>query len=53
MLSTKLGGRYLRSHCMFSQTIEYALRAMVHLAAEPTGSASTKEVAKQAGVPGA
>lgn len=38
---------------MFSQTIEYALRAMVHLAAEPTGSASTKEVAKQAGVPGA
>lgn len=38
---------------MFSQTIEYALRAMVHLASEPTGSAATKEVAEQAQVPGA
>jgi len=38
---------------MFSNTIEYALRAMAYLASEPTGSAATKDVADQTDVPSA
>lgn len=38
---------------MFSNTIEYALRAMAYLASEPTGSAATKDVAEQTDVPSA
>jgi Rrf2 family protein len=38
---------------MFSQTVEYALRAMVQLAADPSGSATTKDIAAKAKVPSA
>ncbi|WP_428307625.1 RrF2 family transcriptional regulator [Lacipirellula sp.] len=38
---------------MFSQTVEYALRAMVQLAADSSGSATTKDIAAKAKVPSA
>lgn len=38
---------------MFSQTVEYALRAMVQLAADSSGSATTKDIAGKAKVPSA
>ena len=38
---------------MFSETVEYAPRAMVQLAADPSGSATTKEIAAKAKVPSA
>lgn len=38
---------------MFSQTTEYALRAMVYLASEPTGASATKEIAAKAKIPSA
>ena len=38
---------------MFSQTVEYALRAMVQLAADSSGAATTKDIAAKAKVPSA
>jgi Rrf2 family nitric oxide-sensitive transcriptional repressor len=38
---------------MFSQTLEYALRAMAQLASEGPGSATTQSLAKSTGVPAA
>lgn len=38
---------------MFSQTVEYALRAMVQLAAEPSDVAATKDIAAKAKIPSA
>lgn len=38
---------------MFSQTVEYALRAMVQLAVDSSGQATTKDIASEAKVPGA
>lgn len=36
---------------MFSQTVEYALRAVVHLASEAPGSCTTEDIAKVTRVP--
>jgi Rrf2 family nitric oxide-sensitive transcriptional repressor len=36
---------------VFSQTVEYALRAMVHLAAEAPGARTTDQIAKATLVP--
>ena len=36
---------------MFSQTVEYALRAVVHLASEAPGPCTTEEIAKATRVP--
>jgi len=38
---------------MFSQTVEYALRAMVQLAVDSSGQATTKDIAAKAKVPSA
>lgn len=38
---------------MFSQTVEYALRAMVQLAVDSSGQATTKDIAEKAKVPSA
>jgi Rrf2 family nitric oxide-sensitive transcriptional repressor len=38
---------------MFSQTVEYALRAMVQLANEAPGAATTQDIAEATKVPGA
>jgi Rrf2 family transcriptional regulator, nitric oxide-sensitive transcriptional repressor len=38
---------------MFSQTVEYALRAMVQLAADAPAASTTKEIAAKTKVPGA
>ena len=38
---------------MFSQTVEYALRAMVQLAVDSSGQATTKDLAAKAKVPSA
>jgi Rrf2 family protein len=38
---------------MFSQTVEYALRAMVHLAAEAPEACTTQEIAETTKVPAA
>jgi Rrf2 family nitric oxide-sensitive transcriptional repressor len=38
---------------MFSQTVEYALRAMVQLATDSSDLSTTKDIAKKAKVPGA
>jgi Rrf2 family transcriptional regulator, nitric oxide-sensitive transcriptional repressor len=38
---------------MFSQTVEYALRAMVQLAADSSGASTTKDIAAKAKVPSA
>lgn len=38
---------------MISQTAEYALRAIVHIAADPSRSQAAREVAKATGVPAA
>jgi Rrf2 family nitric oxide-sensitive transcriptional repressor len=38
---------------MFSQTVEYALRAMVQLATDSSDLSTTKDIAKNAKVPGA
>lgn len=38
---------------MFSQTVEYALRAMVQLAVDSSGQATTKDIAVKAKVPSA
>jgi len=38
---------------MFSQTVEYALRAMVQLAAEAPGASTTQHIAESTRVPGA
>lgn len=37
---------------MFSQTVEYALRAIVHLAKEPDAQQTTAQIAKATQVPG-
>ncbi len=36
---------------MFSQTVEYALRAMIHLAAQSPNSSTTEEIARVTRVP--
>jgi len=36
---------------MISQTAEYALRAIVHLATEPTTAQTTRQIAEKTGVP--
>jgi Rrf2 family protein len=38
---------------MFSQTVEYALRAMVQLASEAPGASTTQHIAQSTRVPGA
>lgn len=38
---------------MFSQTVEYALRAMVQLAVDSSGQSTTKDIAAKAKVPSA
>lgn len=38
---------------MFPQTVEYALRAMVQLATDSSGAATTKDIAAKAKIPGA
>lgn len=38
---------------MFSQTVEYALRAMVQLASQSPGACTTKQIAAKTKVPGA
>jgi Rrf2 family protein len=38
---------------MFSQTVEYALRAMAHMASVAPGACTTKQIAAETKVPGA
>jgi len=45
--------QYVRSHSLFTQSVEYALRAVVYLASQPDQAQKTADIAIATQVPGA